>query len=265
MSTISTTNLRKYGDAPFRVAVVHGGPGVPGEMAPVARELSKSRGVLEPLQAESTLRGQVRELKTALRENGDLPLALIGYSWGAMLCFILTAENPAFVSKLILVSSAVFEDTYAADVMTTRHDRLPEEGKARLGSLLKTLGDSTAREKNAAFAAMGELLCRADSWEALPHESDVIEYRYDIYRSVWEEAVELRSSGELLAMGRRIQRPVVAIHGDRDPHPAQGVEVPLRGVLPDFKFIRLEDCGHTPWYERGAKDRFYAILEEEMS
>lgn len=247
------------------MAVVHGGPGAPGEMAPVARELSKSRGVLEPLQTESTLRGQVRELKTLLEENAELPLALIGYSWGAMLCFIFTAQNPAFVSKLILVSSAVFEDRYAADVMTTRYDRLGEEEKARLNSLLKTLGDSTAREKNAAFATMGELLCRADSCDVFPHESDVIEYRYDIYESVWEEAVLLRSSGELLEMGRRIECPVVAIHGDRDPHPAEGVEVPLRGVLPDFRFIRLEDCGHIPWYERAAEDRLYAILEEEMS
>jgi hypothetical protein len=33
-------NLRIYGKAPFNVAVIHGGPGAVGEMAPVARELS---------------------------------------------------------------------------------------------------------------------------------------------------------------------------------------------------------------------------------
>jgi len=27
-------NLRKYGKSPFSVAVVHGGPGAPGEMPP---------------------------------------------------------------------------------------------------------------------------------------------------------------------------------------------------------------------------------------
>jgi len=30
-------NLRKYGKAPFSIAAIHGGPGAPGEMAPVAR------------------------------------------------------------------------------------------------------------------------------------------------------------------------------------------------------------------------------------
>jgi len=48
-------NLRKYGEAPFKVAVIHGGPGAPGEMAPVARELSSVSGVLEPLQTATTI------------------------------------------------------------------------------------------------------------------------------------------------------------------------------------------------------------------
>jgi hypothetical protein len=31
-------NLRKYGIGPFSVAVIHGGPGASGSMAPVAKE-----------------------------------------------------------------------------------------------------------------------------------------------------------------------------------------------------------------------------------
>jgi len=42
-------NFREYGKAPFKTAVIHGGPGGSGEMAPVARELSSTRGILEPL------------------------------------------------------------------------------------------------------------------------------------------------------------------------------------------------------------------------
>ena len=56
-------NLRKYGHSPYTVAVVHGGPGAPGEMAPVARELSSITGVLEPLQTKYSLEGQVQELR----------------------------------------------------------------------------------------------------------------------------------------------------------------------------------------------------------
>ena len=66
-------NLRLYGNKPFNVAVIHGGPGAPGEMAPVARELSSVRGVLEPLQTATSLEGQVRELHTVLNRTGTFP------------------------------------------------------------------------------------------------------------------------------------------------------------------------------------------------
>ncbi len=102
-------NLRKYGNKPFNVAVIHGGPGAPGEMAPVARELSSVRGVLEPLQTATTVEGQVQELKAVLEKNGDLPVTLIGFSWGAMLSFIFTARYPSFVKKLILIGSGAYE------------------------------------------------------------------------------------------------------------------------------------------------------------
>ncbi len=72
-------NLRIYGSKPFNVAVIHGGPGAPGEMAPVARELSSASGVLEPLQTATSLKGQVQELHTVLKEYGDLPVILIGW------------------------------------------------------------------------------------------------------------------------------------------------------------------------------------------
>jgi hypothetical protein len=56
----------------------------------------------------------------------------------------------------------------------------------------------------------------------------------------------------------------VAIHSDYDPHPAEGVEMPLAAVIGDFRFIHLKNCGYLPWIERAPRDRFYAILREEF-
>ena len=56
---------------------------------------------------------------------------------------------------------------------------------------------------------------------------------------------------------------MTAIHGDYDPHPAAGVAGPLAGVLPDFRFILLRHCGHTPWREQEAREEFYGTLAEE--
>ena len=59
-------NLRTYGKAPYHIALIHGGPGGAGEMAPVAQHLSKKDGVLEPLQTALSFAGQIEELKNTL-------------------------------------------------------------------------------------------------------------------------------------------------------------------------------------------------------
>ena len=69
---------RKHGTEPYKVAVIHGGPGAPGEMAPVARELAHSVGVLEPFQSGDTVEKQVEELRLVLSENAALPVILVG-------------------------------------------------------------------------------------------------------------------------------------------------------------------------------------------
>ncbi|MFA6333645.1 MAG: alpha/beta hydrolase, partial [Methanoregula sp.] len=84
--------------------------------------------------------------------------------------------------------------------------------------------------------------------------------QYDVFRGVWDEACDLREKAILLQMGKAIKCPVVAIHGDWDPHPAEGVNDPLAKVLPDFQFVLLEKCGHRPWIERTASDAFYKTL-----
>jgi pimeloyl-ACP methyl ester carboxylesterase len=221
-------------------------------------------GVLEPLQTATTVEGQVKELKTVLEKNGALPVTLIGFSWGAWLSFILTARYLSLVKKLILVSSGPFEEKYAVGIMATRLSRLSEEEREKALSLMETLNDPLAEDKNASMAQLGNLESKADLYDPVPHESEVLECQYDINKSVWEQAKELRSSGRLLKLGKRIQCPVIAIHGDYDPHPSEGVKVPLSGTLKDFRFIPLEKCGHCPWLERNARDKFYDILKNKV-
>jgi pimeloyl-ACP methyl ester carboxylesterase len=257
-------NLRTYGKRPFSVAVIHGGPGAPGEMAPVARELSSICGILEPLQTATTLEGQVEELKTVLEDSGHLPVTLIGFSWGAMLGFILAAGHPSLVGKLVLIGSGAYEARYAEGIMEMRLGRLDEEKRKEALSLMTALNDPAAPDKNTLMARLGELISEADSYDPLPHDSEVLEGQYDLHVRVWEQASELRRSGKLLELGRSIQCPVVAIHGDYDPHVPEGVRDPLSRVLGDFRFILLEKCGHRPWTERNARERFYSVLRSEL-
>jgi len=257
-------NLRKYGYKPFNVAVIHGGPGAPGSMAPVARELATGWGVLEPLQTATSLEGQVQELRTVLIENGELPVTIIGSSWGAMLGFIFTARCPEFVKKLILIGSGVYESHYANKILETRLSRLSGEEKKEAHSLMETINDTAVSDKNMPFARLGALFSKADTYNPLTLEDEVIEVDYYLYQSVWQDATELRDGGKLVELGKQIQCPVVAIHGDYDSHPPEGVQEPLSAVLKDFRFILLKNCGHLPWMEREARDKFYEILKEEL-
>lgn len=257
-------NLRTYGTPPFNLAVIHGGPGASGEMAPVARELFSLEGVLEPIQTVATLEGQVRELRDVMEEHGTLPITLIGFSWGAMLSFIFTARYPQFVKKFILVGSGPYEEKYAANIMKTWISRLDKEYWESLLHLTETLDNSSAKNRDEALCSFGNLMSKADAYHPLPQEDELLDCSYEIFKGVWGEASDLRRSGKLLELGREIQCQVVAIHGNYDPHPFEGVREPLSKFLKDFKFILLEKCGHRPWIEKEAKERFYEILKQEI-
>jgi pimeloyl-ACP methyl ester carboxylesterase len=258
-------NLRKYGSEPYSVAVIHGGPGAPGGMAPVARELSVSWGVLEPLQTKASITGQIQELHFVLQQHGDLPVTLIGHSWGAWLSFMLAARYPELIKKLILIGSGPFEASDAQQIMSTRLSRLTENERLKADALMAALPDFNHGNDNAIMVEFGQLMSKTDSFDPLAKTEEAEgQFQASIYRSVWQEAEVMRESGALLKLGTKIRCPVVAIHGDHDPHPARGVEKPLSPIIKDFRLILLKDCGHEPWNERWARERFYHVLKDQL-
>jgi pimeloyl-ACP methyl ester carboxylesterase len=258
-------NPRKYGKPPYRIVLVHGGPGGAGEMAPVARELAPDMGVLEPLQTETTLEGQVGELLDQIGKNTEIPAVLVGFSWGAWLSFIAAARRPEIAAKLILVGSGGFLEKYAERTEMTRMGRLTAAEKKEMEDLRPRLAGPDADKARIAFSRMGEIFSRVDAFEPMRTEPEEIEYRPDIFQGVWGEASELRRNGGLLELGNSITCPVTALHGDYDPHPAEGVSAPLCAVLKRFKLVLLEKSGHKPWIEFHARDEFFKQLRSELA
>jgi len=256
--------IRRWGQGPYAVAVIHGGPGAPGEVAPLARELSSACGVLEPFQTAKTLDGQVRELREVLESEGAVPCTLIGFSYGAILSYLCAARYPELSKKLILVGCAPFEEQYAARITETRLSRLSVEQREKVAEFERFLSNPKAADKHEVFFRMGKLLAEADTLNPIQTEDEMIRCQYDIFEPVWGEVRGLRQSGTLLAMGRSIQCPVVAIHGDYDPHPVEGVREPLSKVIRTFRCITLKNCGHRPWIEQDAIDPFYSALIREI-
>ena len=260
-----------YGTAPYEVAVIHGGPGAAGGMAPVAKHLAKKRGVLEPLQTARSLEGQVEELKLLLEKNGTLPAILIGHSWGAWLSLIVAARHHEIVRKLILVGSGPFEDKYVEYIKRARFNRLSEDEKIEYESILDHINNPQILDKSPFFARLSELSKKTDSYDPIKLKAEedtasiLVDQPGEIFTSVWKDAAEFRSSGKLVEPAKDVNCPVVAIHGDYDSHPAEGVRKPLAEVIKDFRFILLEKCGHHPWEEKQARDGFFRILDNEIA
>lgn len=257
---------RTYGKKPFTIAVIHGGPGAAGSMAPVAKKLSSiSRGVLEPLQTKKSVEGQIQELKTILQKYAHLPVTLIGHSWGAWLIVMLAAQYPMVAHKLILIGSGPFTEKYVPEIMQTRISRLSDKKKKELKKLQTVLNHSQNKNTNILFTRLGKIFQISDSYNTISQRKKSEEFRYDIFTAVWPQAESLRKSGKLLQLAKKIRCPLVALHGDYDPHPYQGVQQPLSRIFKKCKFILLKNCGHEPWQEREARDTFFQILQKEVA
>ncbi|HCE70832.1 alpha/beta fold hydrolase [Ruegeria pomeroyi] len=249
-------DVRQYGDMPSRVVVLHGGPGGAGEVEPLARELgNRGHAVLEPFQTCQTVGGQVDELSSHIERFCAPPVTVIGWSWGAWLGCLLAAQRGMLVRRLILVGSGPFEESYASAIRTTKNSRLTKDQRKEISQLRPTEGDPA---EVARFIALSDI---ADTYARDTSQQPFVAFDGAIHAAVWAEAVDMRRNGALLEAVCAIRCPVVAIHGDYDPRPSEGVQIPLRAALPSADFVQLERCGHKPWQETFAKADFYRALE----
>ena len=135
-----------------------------------------------------------------------------------------------------------------------------------MAKLMSLLDDPSVSNKDSLFSRYGYLFDKTENYDAEPEAKDRFETNPAIFNHVWAEAAAMRSSGELLRQASLVTCPVLAIHGDYDPSPAEGVREPLARVLTaPFEFVVLKRCGHTPWLERHARNALYEILEANMA
>jgi pimeloyl-ACP methyl ester carboxylesterase len=258
--------VRVYGKSPFKIAAIHGGPGAPGYMAPVARELAKSFGVLEPLQTATSLEGQIFELKAQLLSFGEGPYILIGSSWGAVLSLFLSARFPDLVKKQILIGSAVFDAHNSQRVKDIRQSRKSEELKHDINKLNLEFESSGPERKKEVFSKILDLEFDQDVYSPLTREVEYLSFDSNQNYSVWGDFKKLRDSkGTLQREFQNVRCDTLVIHGDHDPHLIDGILPFLETCIPKIRLEWLEKCGHYPWLERFAKDRFFQILQNECA
>jgi len=236
-------------------------------MAPIGRRLAASRGVLEPIQTKRSIAGQIAELYSVVKDLAEAPVHLIGHSWGAWLSILFAVEYPEAVKKLILVGSGPLEERFVDEFRARLDGNLSLSDREELRSVRARLPEAKGKEKQRLFKRLGELSDKGYDFDRDPNglqAEDELPPNAEINELVWREAKVLRSGGELLRCLSRLKCPVFAIHGDYDPHPAEGIREPMERLVKEFRFVIIDKCGHTPWLERQAADVFYSVLEDAL-
>ena len=244
-------DCREYGSRPYTVIVVHGGPGAIGSCAGICRGLSDEFGVLEILQSKNSIHELIDEMLDVIRSYQLNQVAVVGHSWGAWLSFIFASLHPEYVRKLILVGSGLFDATYFPQLIKASSlKNMPPEQK-------QDMQFANLYEENKEYNPYNYCLL-----SNLPE--DTILFNEEQHKSLMSEIIPIRDSGELLRYSEKILCPVVAIHGGNDPHIVDGIKIPLEKNLNNFKMFVLEKCGHEPWKEYYAKEKFFEILKKEL-
>jgi pimeloyl-ACP methyl ester carboxylesterase len=260
-------NFRLWGKPPYGVVVVHGGPGARGAVAPVARELSKDRGILEPFQTKDNADDQAAELADVIEKQSAIPVVLVGHSWGAVLSSVTTARHPELVKKLILVSTVPLQVENPQTYKDTRLKRLSPAEQEEVTSILQKYQDAPPEEEKKYYKQAQAMMMKSDfySQDGPTEDADMLEVQPDVMARVGEEMWALLAGSQYLEIHQQITCPLTVICGDYDSRPAGLVQESFARVRKDFKFILLEKCGHIPWLEKYARDKFFEILREEIA
>lgn len=255
--------VRTHGAFGPVVIVLHGGPAAAGSAAPIAKGLAGDFQVLEPWQrgsGEDTLSvaTHVADLHELIQAH-DKP-ALVGESWGAMLALAYAAEHPEAIGSLALIGCGSFDPEIRERMKTILFERMDPEMRERLRTLKEERSDP-----DKAMSEEYHLMKSLYSFEPFDDrlaDPEVAEVGFDAraHRETWDDEMRLQADGIHPAVFASITVPTLMIHGAYDPHPGDLIRDNLLPHIPHLEYVELDECGHSPWEERLAKERFFEIL-----
>lgn len=253
--------VREYGTSGPLVILLHGGPGAPGYMAPLARELADAFRVFEPLQRGSgalplSVARHVEDLHEIVEPMSppDRP-ALVGHSWGAMLALAYAAAHPDNVSSIVLISCGTFDPAAREKLDATRAERMDDALRRRLNSLADEVPDPDER-----LQAWAKLTLPIYSYDVMENDLELVACDMKAFRESWQDMLRLQDEGVYPASFSSIRVPVLMLHGASDPHPGAMVRSSLEPHVKSLEYREWERCGHYPWMERAVREEFFKVL-----
>jgi pimeloyl-ACP methyl ester carboxylesterase len=262
----ATLQVREYGTSATTAVLLHGGPGAPGYLAPLARALAGSFRVLEPLQRRSgggplTVATHVADLHEVVRSHcGGKRAALVGHSWGAMLALAYAAEHPGRAASLVLIGCGTFDVSARERLEAVREERMDRSLQQAIDRLPEEVPDPDERLK-----WLGNLILPLYSYDLITRELELEACDERGYQETWNDMLSLQERGIYPASFTSIEAPVIMLHGAHDPHPGGLIRASLEPYIPHLEYREWEQCGHYPWLERAVREEFLTALREWLS
>lgn len=261
----------RYGpEKASKLIVLHGGPGADHcYLLPQMLHLAKRYDVLfydqrgggrsrTDAQTPITWQTHVDDLGAVVIEFGMEPLAIVGYSWGAMLALLYATEqrrNPHLVppARLALINPAPLTREYRRqfEAEFARRQQSPE-----IQTLREKLAASGLKEKDPAAYRQRAFELGVASYFSDPRKArDLTPFRVvaRVQQSVWESLADFDLIREL----EGIRIPSIVIHGRDDPIPLASTVEAARALGTDL--VVLDECGHVPYVEQ--PQRLFAALD----
>ena len=261
--------VRRYGEAGPLVFALHGGPAAVGDVAPIAKRISKSFRAVEPWQRGSgnmplTVARHIADLhELAIDLSGNSPLAIVGHSWGAMLALCYAAEHPSKAGPIVLVGCGTFDQAARSRMQATIEERMDHVLRDKLRRLSTEFTDPTDR-----FMQTFKLTRHLFDFDPIgpyPEEEQSEPFDLKAHEETWNDMARLQANGTYPGSFEAIESPVLMLHGQYDPHPGKMIRDSLIDHLPQLEYHEWERCGHSPWIEKSARDDFFSVICEWLA
>ncbi|MEU8319679.1 alpha/beta hydrolase [Nonomuraea sp. NPDC048881] len=255
----------------FPVVMVHGGPGVPDYLAPVA-------GIIDDLclvhrydqrgtggscwEGEHTIARHVDDLALLLDAWGHDQAVLVGHSFGTNMASYFLLVHPERVAGLIQIAGPFLDPWREADQAAQRARRTDEQ-QTRLDDLDATESRTDAEEIE--YLTLSWLTDHADrtrAWDwalASARTLRPINYAMNAQLNAAKKADPLEAHVDELR--ERLPPGAVIIGGAGDSRPADALR--RLGTRLSCETIIIPNAGHHPWLD--APDQFGVALRAAVA
>lgn len=257
----ANARMRIYGDKGRPVVVLHGGPSAAGTAEPIAKGLSKDFHVYEPWQRASgdiplsvaVHISDLNKLITSICPN--IPPAIVGESWGAMLALAYATEHPDSVSSLALVSCGTFDEKSRGRAVKIRKQRIADHIKKHpdfSNDLQLSFQDQVMKWHDMTDNYDIEPSCLTDA--------QAEEFDMKAHTETWRDMMRCQEECIYPQSFTAIKSPVIMLHGEYDPHPGKMIRDDLKKYIPHLQYHEFSRCGHSPATERYVREYFFRVL-----